>query len=346
MPRADAGVCPGRYERVVLLTLFLAVFGMTHVGAQEAPAAAEQTGSLAGVVTDEAGDSVPASVRLSGMAGLAVDTAADANGRFSFVNVAPGNLDLVVTAPGFVAETIAVRVSGGALTTVPTVRLRLMFNAAVVVTPSRVDVAERQIQDEEHQRVLGVLPNFYVSYTPDAAPLVPRQKFELWWRSRVDPIEFANASWVAGLEQARHDFPGFGDGTAGYAKRFAAVYATESTQRLFTRVVMPSIFKQDPRYFFKGEGPVRSRALYAVSRSVLKKGDNGHWQPNVSAVAGHFAGAAVSNFYYPAADRNSAGLIAENVGIGLAATAGENLAQEFLWNKLTTRAKHRGSAPE
>ena len=98
---------------------------------------------------------------------------------------------------------------------------------------------------------------------------------------------------------------------------------------------MPSVLKQDPRYFYKGTGTTRSRALYAVANAVICKGDNGHWQTNYSSILGGVAAGGISNFYYPSADRNGVTLTIENTALGIAGSAIGNLFQEFLVRRLT-----------
>ena len=68
---------------------------------------------------------------------------------------------------------------------------------------------------------------------------------------------------------------------------------------------------------------------------MICKGDNGKWQPNYSSVLGNLAAGAISNLYYPAKDRDGVGLTFESGAIGIGATAGANLIQEFLIRKLT-----------
>ncbi len=102
--------------------------------------------------------------------------------------------------------------------------------------------------------------------------------------------------------------------------------------------------KQDPRYFYKGTGSKRSRILYALANSVICKGDNGNWQPNYSSILGNLAAGAISNIYYPAKDRDGVGLTFEGGAIGIGATAGANLIQEFLIRKLTRKAPNKDPA--
>jgi hypothetical protein len=100
---------------------------------------------------------------------------------------------------------------------------------------------------------------------------------------------------------------------------------------------MPTVFRQDPRYFYKGTGSVGARIAYAISRSVVRRGDNGHWQPNYSGIAGSFTGAAISNYYYPPESRRGARLMLENSVLGMVVGAISNLTQEFVWGPLTSR---------
>jgi hypothetical protein len=301
------------------------------------------TGTVAGAVADDTGAPVAhATLTLAAEGGTPLHGTTDAAGRFSFANVPPGRFQLIVAAPGFVAQTLTARVAAGEVTNLPEIRLRLAAHAVSIdVTPSIVEIAERQIAEQEQQRVFGVLPNFYVSFVPDAAPLNPRQKFQLSWKARTDPVQFAFVGLVAGVQQWRDAYPGFGDGATGYAKRYAAAYATVWTRSLITQVALPSVLRQDPRYFYRGTGSKRSRVLYALSRSVVRKGDNGRWQPNYSGILGSLASGAVSNFYYPEEDRRGARLMLQNTAIGIAGGAVGHVTQEFLYARFTTRGHGR-----
>jgi hypothetical protein len=185
--------------------------------------------------------------------------------------------------------------------------------------------------------VLGVIPNFYVSYDPNAVPLTSKQKFKLARKTIVDPVTFVLVGGIAGVEQAQNDFSGYGQGAQGYGKRFGAGYADTVAGTFIGSAILPSLLKQDPRYFYKGSGSKRSRILYAIANAVICKGDNGRWQPNYSNILGSVAAGGISNLYYPAQDRNGAGLTFENAAIGIGASAASNLLQEFLIRKLTPK---------
>jgi hypothetical protein len=210
----------------------------------------------------------------------------------------------------------------------------------VDVIGTREEIADQQIKEQEQQRLLGIFPNFRVSYRPDAEPLNTRQKFHLAWKSASDPVRFMSTGVTAGILHARNDFPGFGTGFEGYAKRYAAIYMTGLTATMISTAAMPSLLRQDPRYFYKGTGSAWSRTGYAISRAVVRKGDNGRWQPDYSRVIGSLASGALSNLYYPEEDRSSARLTIENAALVLAGAAAGNLLQEFLYKRLTTHSKH------
>ncbi len=306
--------------------------GITSQSDQQAP------GSVSGAVVDPDGKGLTAAQvalvredRSSSQEALAQD-----DGQFSFTNVPPGPFHLTVNATGFAAQSIAGKLGAGESCVVPRITLALATNLTEVrVELSPIELAEEQLKDQEKQRLFGVIPNFYVSYAPHAMPLTPKQKFQLAWKSTVDPVSFGVTGVVAGVEQATGTLNGYGQGAQGYGKRYGAAYADLVTGTFIGGAIFPSLLKQDPRYFYKGTGSVRSRVLYAISMSVICKGDNGHWQPNYSGIMGSLASGGISNLYYPSTDRSDAALTFENMVIGIGETAAVNLLQEFVMRKLT-----------
>ncbi len=223
-------------------------------------------------------------------------------------------------------------------------RLLSSVSSEVQVSATTVEIAQEQLHVEEQQRVLGAIPNFYVAYDPNAAPLTPKQKFQLAFKTSIDPVTFALTGVFAGVEQAQNSFPGYGQGAAGYAKRFGANYADGVTSDMIGAVALASLFKQDPRYFYQGTGTVRSRALHAIASSVLCKGDNGRWQFNYSAILGGLASGGISNLYYPAANRSGWAMTFEDSAIGTAEAAVGDLLQEFVIRHLTPKVPKYNSA--
>ena len=102
--------------------------------------------------------------------------------------------------------------------------------------------------------------------------------------------------------------------------------------------ILPSLLHQDPRYFYQGTGTTTSRIFHALSHAFVCYGDNGRLQPNYSSLGGDLAAAALSNAYYPSSNRG-AGLVLGDFAIGAAERALTGLAQEFLFRKLTSKAR-------
>lgn len=304
----------------------------------------EASGSLHGAVTDPEGSVYQGvQVVLTGAAAT-ITTQSDANGRYLFENLPAGAYKLTFSAQGFARQILSVQLGSGESLEAPSVTL-LMTTATtdVQVNASQFEVAQAQLKEEEQQRVFGLIPNFYVVYAPNPAPLTSRQKFHLAWRSSIDPVTFLATGFFAGVEQAANTFPGYGQGAQGYGKRFGANYADNFIGTMIGSAILPSILKQDPRYYYKGTGTTRSRILYAIANSVMCKGDNGRWQVNYSGILGGAAAGGISNLYYPAADRNGIDLTIENTALGIAGSAVQNLVQEFLIRRLTPKLPKYGS---
>jgi hypothetical protein len=318
--------------------------------AQQAPANAAP-GSIHGVVVSRDGavyEGVHVALAATGSSPEPARQAiSDSNGRFDFADVPSGAFQLTFSSSGFATQVVSGLLHPGeSFTAAPTVLLVDTTVSEIQVTATQREIALAEVREEEKQRVLGVIPNFYVTYIPNAVPLSTGQKFDLAWKSSVDPVTFGITAVFAGVEQATNDFSGYGQGAQGYAKRFGASYADNFIGTMIGGAILPSILKQDPRYFYKGTGTTRSRVLYAMSMAVVCKGDNGRWQANYSGIIGSLAAGGISNIYYPASNRDGATLTFENALINIAGGAVQNLFQEFVVRRLTPGLPNYGSSPK
>ena len=337
-----------------LIAFALATLGWTSSALgqtnQPTPAAVEQPapqpGTIRGTVVDQSGAViVGARVKLTAEdSSQNQEVVTGDDGQFAFPNVTPGTFQLTISSPRFATHTSSGTVRSGETYLVPQIALAVAADVEVQVGVSPEQVAEEQIKVQEKQRVLGFIPNFYVSYVPDPVPLTSKQKFKLAWKSTIDPVTILLNGAFAGVEQAQNHFRGYGQGAEGYAKRFGAGYADIVISTFIGGAILPSILKQDPRYFYKGTGTKSSRSLYAVANSVICKGDNGRWQANYSSILGNLAAGGLSNLYYPADNRNGAGLTFENAAIGIGANAIANLFQEFVVRKFTPKLPNNDPA--
>ena len=301
-------------------------------------ASQQPTGSITGTIVDQTGARITgASVKLVREGeSSGIEVLSDENGQFFFSNVVPGPFHLSIGSEGLAAQEFSGNLHPGETYATPLIRLIIATQVTEVrVALSPEQIADAQVKDQEKQRVFGFIPNFYVSYVPDAAPLSPRNKFSLAWKSATDPVTFAAVGVVAGFDQAGDRWGAYGQGAAGYAKRFGASYGDVFAGTFIGSAILPTVLKQDPRYFYKGRGSKRSRILYALANSVICKGDNGHWQPNYSSIAGNLAAGGISNLYYPANDRNGIGTVVGTALIRLGETAVANIFNEFISTKVT-----------
>ena len=196
------------------------------------------------------------------------------DGEFSFSNVPPGPFHLTVTAPGFDTEKYSGNLDQGKVVLVPTIKLAVTGAVTEVrVGGSQEEVAQIEVKQELQQRVFGIIPNFYVAYNSDPTPLFAKQKFYLAWRSVIDPITLLGNGFIAGIDQASDNFGGYGQGAAGYARRFGAEYGDVVFGTFIGSAILPSILHQDPRYFYQGTGSKKSRLAHALLNSVEARND-------------------------------------------------------------------------
>lgn len=326
-------------------------FASPAIPAQDPAGAPSQPGAsamISGTVLDTNGDVLQgAHVLLVGPAGQrALDSGPD--GQFSFSGLPLGNYRIKITGSSVSPyESPVIVLRPGETHFLPNVVLALTAGVTAVHVSAdqdtQVQLAEHEVHIEESQRVLGIVPNFYSAYDWNTPPLDARQKFSLAFRSEIDPITFAGAAAVAGAEEYQNMYPGYGTGFSGFAKRFGAQYANDMGSRMIGSAVFPSLFHQDPRYFYKGEGSTRSRAFYAIKSAFICRGDNGRNEFDFSHILGDFAAGGLANIYYPEPNEG-VGLIATNALIEIGGMAGTNLLREFVLPGFTTHGPGHHSA--
>jgi hypothetical protein len=325
-----------------LTAMFLAAFAAGMCG-QSFNARTVQPSHIAGTVTDTNGDIIPgANVTIQAGSESRQSVRADDKGFFAVDNVVAGTpYQVTVSAKGFADwKSSTILLSPGQYDLLNDIKLTLLGGVTTVtVVASREELATEQVNFEEHQRVLGFIPNFYVSYDKNALPLTAKLKFKLALKVSVDPVTFAGTNFLAAIDQADR-YPDYVEGMKGYGQRFGAIYTNDLTDIMVGGAILPSILHQDPRYFYQGTGTTRSRLMHALSSPVVCKGDNGRWEPNYSSLGGYLASGAIANAYYPEANRGP-GLVARIFAIDFSANVANGVLQEFVLRKLTPKAKDR-----
>jgi len=301
--------------------------------------------SITGTVLDSNHEVLPgARVIAAGQSNSAFRTVeAGSHGQFEFIGLPVDIYQLKVIAPGMNAFTSSEISLNAGETRIVSVTLSVFGGAtSVTVSGDTDEVAEQQVKIAVRQRLGGIVPNFYSSYDWNAPPMRAKQKLKLSLRSIIDPVSLLTIAGTSGVQQYRNTSPEYGEGMGGYGKRYAANLADNVTGVVLSRGVYPSIFHQDPRYFYKGTGSIHSRLLYAISAAVIARGDDGRWKPNYSHVLGNFSAAGISNLYYPASDRG-ASLVLFNGLASTASNAFSNVLREFVFKRVTSHVPKQES---
>lgn len=263
------------------------------------------------------------------------------SGSFEFRDLQPGvRYQISIAAQGFADWTSSsITLEPGQFKIVTGIQLRIRTEITQVdVKYDPMHVAADQLEAEEHQRVLGFAPNFYVSYEKDPAPLTAKMKFQLALKVSTDPVTAAGVFGVAGIRQAA-DSPKYGQGWGAYGKRFGATAADGFSAIMIGGAILPSLLHQDPRYFYQGTGTTGSRIRHAMFSPFVTRSDSGKSMPNYSSLGGDLASAGLSNLYFPRANRGF-GLVFGNFAVGTAERIGASFAQEFIIGKFTRRGGH------
>jgi len=323
-----------RNQAFCLLILTLTVGASLH--AQKPVAAQPGTAHITGTVTDGNGDTLSdATVVLQGPG--AEDSRklqSNDNGFFDFDQLAPGTYHVTVSAPDFTHwNSPEVTLNAGQYMILADCTLRVAsVETTVNVAYRPEEIATEQVEVEETQRVLGIIPNFYVVYDPNPAPLTTKLKYHLALKTSTDIFTVLGVGTFAAINQAG-DTPGYPQGWNGYGERLGAASADGFSDILIGGAILPSLLHQDPRYFYQGSGTTKSRVFHAISSPFMCHGDNGQLQPNYSSIGGDLGSSALSNLYYPASDRG-ANLVFQNFAITTGERMLSSLVQEFILGRL------------
>jgi hypothetical protein len=305
-------------------------------------AATSSPAMINGVVIDRDGGCIPgAAVSIVGHTGdYKSSSTADATGHFAFDDLdAKNTYRVTVTAPGFSEwDSPEIALQPGQDLDLDNIKMNISEVETSVSAVFAEHLAAQQVKAEETQRVLGIIPSFYVVYERESnvVPMPASLKFNLAIRAETDGVTFMGAATLAAIHQAS-DTPAFQQGAKGYAQRFGAAYAGGASDILIGGAILPSLLHQDPRYFYSGEGTTKQRIGHALRAIFLTHGDNGNIEFNYSGIGGDMASAALANTYYPTIDRGTH-LFLANWAVLSAGRAANVLAQEFL-GKLTTHPR-------
>jgi len=142
---------------------------------------------------------------------------------------------------------------------------------------------------------------------------------------------FAVSGWFAsaGYSQVTNSSPNYGTDRGAFGRRLGAAAVLDSSENIFSDSLMSNVFHEDPRYYRMG--PAHNflvRLVYSGTRSVFTRTDGGHSSVNFAQLSGTLGGAALTNLYYPQANR-SMGQTMETFGGSVGGSALSDVVSEF-----------------
>jgi hypothetical protein len=207
----------------------------------------------------------------------------------------------------------------------------------------KTELSSTSTEDEpkRNQRMLWIIPNARSQpISAQSHPLTTREKWNLVKKDALDPMSAVTAAVVGGISMARDLHPEFGWGPPGAAKYWSTALAGQEVSKVMVGGVFPTLLHQDPRFFMRGTGSFSSRVGYALTRSLVTRGDNGHAQFNTSEMAGVAVAASAGNIWFSGS--RGPGPTASRFGIQIGMNAGFNVLKEFwpdIQRKLTGNKK-------
>jgi hypothetical protein len=130
-------------------------------------------------------------------------------------------------------------------------------------------------------------------------PLSLKGKF---WLASEDTFDYSNFIFVgglAGISMAQKSQPTFGGGAEAYGKYYWHIFVDGAIENYMTESIVPTLTKEDPRYYTLGKGGFFKRTGYAISKLLVTRTDGGKNTFNFSEIVGSGAAAGIGNAYYP-----------------------------------------------
>ncbi|MDW5267634.1 MULTISPECIES: hypothetical protein [Acidobacteriaceae] len=172
--------------------------------------------------------------------------------------------------------------------------------AAATAQATAPAAATAPTDPQQTKRILGIMPNFRsVSADTKLPPQSAKDKFIAAGRDTFDYSSFFIAGLQAGFAMNGDSYPEFHQGVKGYARYYWHTLADTADENFMVGGIGPVLFHQDNRFYTLGHGSIGHRALYAASRVLITRKDDGDNTFNFSEVIGSGAASGVSSLYYP-----------------------------------------------
>ena len=167
--------------------------------------------------------------------------------------------------------------------------------------PQTVPDGQQDVPGGQTKRILGIIPNYRsVSADQHLPPQTVKDKFVSAGHDSFDYGSFVLAAVQAGVSISGNSYPEFGKGVLGYGRYYWRTLLDTADENFMVGGVFPAVLHQDSRFYTLGHGSIPHRILYASTRVLITRGDNGSEEPNFSEILGAGAASGISSTYYPA----------------------------------------------
>lgn len=158
---------------------------------------------------------------------------------------------------------------------------------------------------QQPKRIMGWIPN-YRAVSVGAKPPPPsfKEKFAIGTQNTFDYSAFIFNAVDSEIPYVSKSYPEFGNGWVGYGRYYWHGFVDKGIGNYMTDTIVPTLTRQDSRYYALGRGHWYVRALYSYTRVLITPNDAGRNTFNYSEIVGKGAAAGLGNLYYPARYRD------------------------------------------
>lgn len=205
-------------------------------------------------------------------------------------------------------------------------------------TKSTAEPAEKSKQ--QPKRILGIMPN-YRAVSAGAIPPPPtlKQSFKIATQNSFDYSAFLFTGFTSAIAYGEGTHKQLGDSASAYWGYYWRGFVDKTDGNYLVIFALPTLFRQDERYYALGKGSIGKRALYAATRVLITPNYHGHNSFNASELVGRAMAQGISTTYYPSSDR-TVGELATKWGYSIMRDALTNVFREF-WPDIATHVLHR-----
>ena len=164
---------------------------------------------------------------------------------------------------------------------------------------------------------------------PKTGPLSSRDKLRIAASNEADPFNLVTIGGTAAITIGSDPDTPYGPGMKGWAKNSGTLLTEDMSGAFFVTYLVPSLTRQDPRYYRMPNGSIPRRIVNVVVQPIWTRSDSGSHMLNYANLIGIPATITLANVYVPGR-KQGVWPTAESSAIAIASSPLDNLVTEFL----------------